>query len=385
MSRKLMRRVLAFEGLETRRVLASSVSGGVELVEGVLTVNGTHKNDRIVVSVVGELGDQVSVQFNKTSYQCNLADVESLHVNGNNGNDRIWVSQDFVLDTVLDGGKGNDWIWGGGGADHMVGGAGHDRLFGGDGDDELHGDAGHDRLSGGLGVDHLFGEAGKDRLRGGDGDDFLWGGDGKDHLYGDAGDDELYGEGDKDLVYGGDGNDWLDGGDGKDKLWGGEGDDSIKGGLGNDHLNGGAGVNLLDGDEGRNKLWNGTEHDFESQPEEPEDPPVDPPGDPGTVQYVTSLSDSSYSATIVFTDDGTEMVLTLNVTGPVGEFVVFMIEGNVWAMFELYDGTYSGRFSNVHDDAGEEPFPDGAILMDGAEVSIGSLLGPLNMSVASAS
>jgi hypothetical protein len=133
-------------------------------------------------------------------------------------------------------------------------------------------------------------------------------------------------------------------------------------------------------------LWNGTEHDFDAPPPEDPDPPVDP-GDPepGTVEYVTSLSDSSYSATVVFTDDGTEQVLTLNVTGPVGDFVVFMIEGNVWAMFELYDGTYSGRFSNLHDDAGEEPFPDGCILVDGAEVTCGSLVGPLNMSVASAS
>ena len=380
MSRKLMRRVLAFEGLETRRVLAACT-----LTDGVLTVEGSHKNDRIVVDVVaGELGDQVSVTFNGSTELFDLADVTSLHVNGSNGNDRIWVSQNFLLNTVLDGGKGNDWMWGGGGADHMMGGAGNDRLFGGDGDDELYGGDGHDKLSGGLGVDHLFGEAGKDRLRGGDGDDFLWGGDDKDHLYGDAGDDELYGEGDKDLVYGGDGNDWLDGGDHKDKLWGGEGDDSIKGGLGNDHLNGGAGVNLLDGDEGVNKLWNGTEHDFESQPEEPEDPPTDP-GDPGTVEYVTMLSDSSYSATIVFTDDGTEMVLTLNVTGPVGEFVVFMIEGNVWEFFTLDDGTHTARFSSLADDAGELPFPEGCVLVDGAEVTVGTLVGPLNMSVASAS
>ena len=64
MSRQLMRRVLAFEGLETRRVLHSNMSGVVSLGEdGLLTVEGTRKSDRITVCVEsGETGDLVEYE-----------------------------------------------------------------------------------------------------------------------------------------------------------------------------------------------------------------------------------------------------------------------------------------------------------------------------------
>ena len=385
MSTKSMRRRLAFESLETRRVLTAGMATGVCLADGVLTIQGTNKNDQITVCLAGEMGEQLSVHFGKSTQLFNLVDVTELHISGNNGNDRIRVGEGVAVSTFIDGGRGNDWLWGGGGADVVHGGAGNDHVYGGGGDDELHGDAGNDKVWGSLGVDHLFGEAGHDHLHGGDGDDFAWGGDHKDHLFGDAGNDQLFGEGDKDLVYGNDGDDWLDGGDNKDHLWGGLGNDSIKGGWGNDLLNGGEGTNLLDGDEGFNHLWNGTETDLDAPqpPEDPEDPPSDP-GDPEVLHYVTTLDDGVYHATLDFSDDGTEKVLTLSFTGPAtGDMFLFMIEGNVWDMFSLDTGSYSARYSSLHDDAGEMPFPDSCVLVNGAEVTIGSLVGPLNLSVAS--
>ena len=58
-------------------------------------------------------------------------------------------------DNVLDGGAGDDALYGGpgGGDDVMLGNAGNDRLFGGLGNDRLDGGAGNDRLAGGAGTD----------------------------------------------------------------------------------------------------------------------------------------------------------------------------------------------------------------------------------------
>ncbi|HEV2748124.1 MAG TPA: hypothetical protein VGW34_12605 [Allosphingosinicella sp.] len=77
-------------------------------------------------------------------------------------------SDDQDEDVYANGGRGNDWIFGGSGDDMLVGGAGDDRLYGGDGRDTLIGGAGDDRLRGGDGRDTLIGGTGNDRIRGGD-------------------------------------------------------------------------------------------------------------------------------------------------------------------------------------------------------------------------
>jgi Ca2+-binding RTX toxin-like protein len=407
-----MRRVLALESLESRRVLTWGGGGGFADVslgdDGVLSVVGSHRNDRVWVYVGGDLDDQVVVRVGQTTHEFNLADVLSVSVSGGKGNDHLHVDEALHVHALIYGGRGNDWLWGGGGDDHLVGGDGNDRMFGrcgddlledhkgnnafwgGSGNDEMHGGRGHDRMHGGdgddvlwggsdhdrlfgeAGNDMLYGEGGKDHLSGGEGDDAVYGGDDKDHLYGGDGHDELYGQAGKDHVHGGEGNDWVEGGGHNDKLFGDGGDDSLKGGLGNDYLNGGLGVNLLDGDEGRNKLVNGTPHDFDAPPDDPEDPPA-------PVEYVTMLDDGVYSATLIYTDNGTEQVLTLRVNGPVDDFVVFMLDGQVWDMFTIdSSGEYTARYSSLHDDPGELPFASTPV--DGAEVSIGTLLGPLNLS-----
>ena len=58
-------------------------------------------------------------------------------------------------DNDLDGGAGNDTLYGGpgGGDDVMAGGLGNDRIFGGQGNDTLIGGPGDDRLAGGPGAD----------------------------------------------------------------------------------------------------------------------------------------------------------------------------------------------------------------------------------------
>lgn len=71
---------------------------------------------------------------------------------------------------------GNDDINGGSGNDVLFGGAGRDTVDGNAGADRLLGDAGNDVLNGGLGADTLVGGIGNDRLNGGAGADQLTGG-----------------------------------------------------------------------------------------------------------------------------------------------------------------------------------------------------------------
>lgn len=207
---------------------------------------------------------------------------------------------------VMEGGEGNDRMYGQGGADVISGGngndliqgdrmdygltsafqvdgpAGNDWLDGGDGDDSIYGDGGNDTLLGGAGNDYLVGDSkvipgtehGNDLLDGGDGDDQLYGLGGNDVLYGGAGDDELNGDGadvdvaaefqgndrlfgglGKDVLRGNGGDDHLDGGEDDDQLWGGDGRDTLLGGSGHDQLVGNAGDDVLDGGAGNDKLW----------------------------------------------------------------------------------------------------------------------------------
>ena len=117
-----------------------------------------------------------------------IADVETFIVGTND-------------DDILNGTSGRDFVYGGGGNDHI-------RLYAGD-----------DIGSGGTGDDAVWGDEDRDLLIGGRGRDKLYGGTEDDSVSGDSGDDELMGE---------DGNDVLSGGRGSDRLIGGAGIDTIK-------------------------------------------------------------------------------------------------------------------------------------------------------------
>lgn len=117
---------------------------------------------------------------------------------------------------LIDAGGGNDTVYGGYGTDTLRGGDGDDlirgsgvpagpgaggevmalqdqadRIEGGAGNDILFGDGGNDTLLGGVGNDLLVGGAGDDRLQGGEGMDTLRGGIGADRLSGGAGADHF--------------------------------------------------------------------------------------------------------------------------------------------------------------------------------------------------
>lgn len=182
--------------------------------------------------------------------------------------------------TMLDGGRGDDDLRAGDGAESMDGGAGDDRL---------RGSGGYESMNGGHGNDALFGRGAGDFLEGGPGDDILNGGRGNDDLLGGLLDPRRTRPG-ADRLYGGPGRDNLDDSDvdpdagspdvGPDVLDGGGGEDTVdsyrwrsapvtvdlreQGGAGEagegDSLHGfesvigGAGDDALTGDDGPNWL-----------------------------------------------------------------------------------------------------------------------------------
>lgn len=171
---------------------------------------------------------------------------------------------------------GNDTVDGGAGDDMIYGQAGHDLLRGGDGDDLIDGGDGNDRIDGGDGDDMVKGRLGSDRIDGGHGNDWIMGGLGRDAIRGGAGfDTASYADLDHAMVVGldrgfSDGpngdrlvsieaiqgtghNDVIVGDTGRNFLYGEAGDDTLMGGAGPDRLFGGPGADRLDG--GANFDW----------------------------------------------------------------------------------------------------------------------------------
>src|SRR3990167_1325392 len=144
-------------------------------------------------------------------------DTNRVLLEGTTGDQVIFGTNNLNNSYQLDGGSGNDRIYGLGGDDTFAGGGGNDYLEGGTGYDTLYGGAGHDVLLGGNDSDVLYGGAGEDTLIGGDDNasDVLFGGSGADVLLGGAGADTLAG-GDAQNLYADKELDYLAGGVGHD-------------------------------------------------------------------------------------------------------------------------------------------------------------------------
>ena len=174
---------------------------------------------------------------------------------------------------VINGGDGNDRLYGGIQGDTLSGGLGNDYSFCGDGIDLIYDDLGDDFINGGpsfdtidfsrhttgvyvdldgnvayaggslngggvysgatetntvFGVESLIGTSFGDRLeaksgsaatiQGGDGNDWIYGGIQTDHLYGGLGDDFVVGNGGNDQIYDDLGDDYMNGGAGIDTV-----------------------------------------------------------------------------------------------------------------------------------------------------------------------
>jgi Ca2+-binding RTX toxin-like protein len=178
-----------------------------------------------------------------------------------------------AFNDYLDAGDGDDTIYGGAGNDILIGNGGSDHIYGEAGDDVIYGAGGKagadviDFLDGGDGNDYIYGgeNAGATEiLIGGNGDDHLYSESGIDEIYGGNGNDYIDGGGDTDLLFGDAGNDEMHGGDGPDTMNGGSGDDLMSGGSGTDKLAGEEGDDILYGGQGggvaqgdSDELWGG--------------------------------------------------------------------------------------------------------------------------------
>jgi Ca2+-binding RTX toxin-like protein len=170
------------EPLEQRRHLAASA----ELLDGVLTIVGTHKADVIDLTVDSAFRQQVTVRLNGDVSRFTLTDVDGISIQAGQGNDVVHIDNGKVhLDqpTTIFGSGGNDTIRGGKGKDRIYGGAGADVLKGGDARDIIYGEGGNDLIDGEQGNDALDGGTANDTITGGLGIDRLFGGNGKDVLH----------------------------------------------------------------------------------------------------------------------------------------------------------------------------------------------------------
>jgi Ca2+-binding RTX toxin-like protein len=280
---ELRRRLLGFEPLEDRRLLAFSVS----LSGNAITFNGNASDEVLTLGVAanGLLQHDIAIGGNLVS----TTDMNSTQV----GEQSIAASS--VASLIVNAGGGNDTVDGSalGFGITVFGGAGNDTILGGAGNDDLRGDAGDDIIEGNAGNDTLRGDShigsfstGDDTLRGGAGNDTLYG---DDSFYGGSGNDIVQGGSEADTlidwisglailtdtnytvngtvslgheieqftIYGVTTNDTIDAsawaGVGL-TIYGGAGNDTILGGAGNDDLRGDAGDDIIEGNAGNDTL-----------------------------------------------------------------------------------------------------------------------------------
>ena len=222
--------------LEARRLLAAT------LVDGALVVTGRPFPDDILIreqfgSIVVEISSPV-LDAPTMHYQFPASEVRAVLVRSGGGADRVDLAiATYPVPAVagvgpvrvpsrIDGGSGNDRLYGGFARDLILGNTGNDRVHGFDGNDRFDGGRGNDDLHGGNGNDYIWGGLGHDRLAGDFGNDTLYGGHGDDFVGG-LGFGPLPDEPGNDIIAGGGGNDTLVGGAGSDYITGGPGFDSF--------------------------------------------------------------------------------------------------------------------------------------------------------------
>lgn len=129
-----------------------------------LFIRGTRSNDTITVSP-GTTGATIQVVINGgTPMVLETASIRRIQIMGREGNDAINVSDQITIPTKIRGGRGDDTINGGGGADAIYGDAGNDTIAGRGGNDALRGGPGSDNIQGGAGDDLVRGGMGADTI-----------------------------------------------------------------------------------------------------------------------------------------------------------------------------------------------------------------------------
>lgn len=261
------------EGLENRRLLSATVTGGVLRVVG-----DTGVSNNIIVEL-NDTGTQYEVTFNGTTSSFGIQGIRRIIIHGAELNDQLRIDDSVNVRQNIFGYEGNDTItggsakdelavkfnsrrgvrgwtrlWGMGGDDVIIATGGRNFIDGGTGNDSITGSDGRDLIAGFSGNDTINAKGGNDIVHGGSGDDLIDLGDGNDLSLAGEGNDNVLGGSGNDRIFGQAGNDTLNGQDGDDSLFGILGNDSLLGGNGNDLLVGGEGTDVLDGGDGTNRL-----------------------------------------------------------------------------------------------------------------------------------
>ncbi|OSI17114.1 VWA domain-containing protein [Neisseria dumasiana] len=264
---------------------------------GMDTMYGSQGNDSFYIkgagdTVIEKAGEGTDTVYSSVSYTTprhveNLTLTGNARINGTGNNeDNVITGNDNY--NRLNGGRGNDSIYGQAGEDTIDGGEGNDKLYGGADRDNIFGGAGDDVLDGGEGKDVMRGQAGDDTYyvdnvndtvieEAGEGTDTVYSsvtytasrnvenvtltGSGNTYAFGNNADNILTGNSGNNRLSAGRGNDTLNGMDGNDLLMAGDGNDVLYGGDGNDILRGDKGDDLLDGGNGNDKLEGGSGND----------------------------------------------------------------------------------------------------------------------------
>ncbi len=153
----------------------------VTLENGILTIEGTAKDDEIIVkeqdgfislAIAGSTQKKGDLFISSSELAIfRSRDVKGIVISGGAGNDTIKVDASITQGAFISGGIGDDVIWGSGGDDIIWGGAGDDLILGFGGDDIIRGGSGRDALFGQWGNDSVYGDEDDRKIDGGLGDD----------------------------------------------------------------------------------------------------------------------------------------------------------------------------------------------------------------------
>ncbi len=138
-----------------RAISTGLVTDPVDPTRTALMILGTGSNDVIQVLTTATAG-RVQVKVNNRIAGA-FSPTGRIIINGFAGNDSIQLDSRISLPAEIDGGNGNDTVYGAAGNDILLGGAGDDSLLGGGGRDILIGGTGRDAINGGSGEDLLIG------------------------------------------------------------------------------------------------------------------------------------------------------------------------------------------------------------------------------------